>query len=261
MGSKQETAPLIYLYRQAEDYFFRSISKECLDFDDLTTAYLTGVDTEHDNLVFIRKDVDANNEILNQCKDFYKINNTPWNVVVTEKFISSKLERSLKNINFSFIGKSEAMFIDLKKQNKPDNMGNMDIRTVSDRLDQWLKPLAGAFDLTFKVMRQYADVHEMALKNKANFYHFTLFIDNEPISSLTLSLETNIARIHDVGTLPENQNKGYATHLVKHAINEAINMGAEYCFLEASESGISVYQKLGFNPLFKNNTYSFVSSE
>ena len=65
---------LIDLFYKAEDYFFRSISKECLDFDDLATAYLTGVDTEHDNLVFIRKNVDANDEILNQCRDFYKIN-------------------------------------------------------------------------------------------------------------------------------------------------------------------------------------------
>ncbi len=37
------------------------------------------------------------------------------------------------------------------------------------------------------------------------------------------------------------QNKGYATYLMRHAIN----LGANYCFLEASEAGISVYQKLG----------------
>ncbi|MBI2792804.1 MAG: GNAT family N-acetyltransferase [Gammaproteobacteria bacterium] len=248
--------PLIDLFYQAEDYFFRSISKECLDFDELTTAYLTGVDTEYDNLIFIRKDVEQIDEIINRCKDFYKINNTPWNVVVTEQFISNDLERSLKNINFSFSGKSEAMFIELNKQGKHDNVDNMDIRSVGDTLDQWMKPLIEAFDLTFEVMRQYADVHERALKNKANFHHFTLFIDKMPISFLTVSLQANIARIHDVGTLPAYQNKGYATCLVKHAINEAINLGASYCFLEASESGISVYQKLGFKPLFKNNTYS-----
>jgi ribosomal protein S18 acetylase RimI-like enzyme len=69
-------------------------------------------------------------------------------------------------------------------------------------------------------------------------------------------MQSKVARIHDVGTLPEYQNKGYATQLMKHAINEAINLGADYCFLEASESGLSVYQKLGFKPLFKNNYYT-----
>ena len=195
------------LFYKAEDYFFRSISKECLDFDELTTAYLSGVDTEYDNLIFIRKDVDAINEILNRCNDFYKINNTPWNVVVAEQFISNDLQCALKNINFIFSGKSEAMFIDLKKQTKYDSAGTVEIRSVGDKLDQWLKPLIEAFDLTFEVMRQYADVHERALRNSANFHHFTLFIDKVPISSLTLSLQTNIARIHDVGTLTAYQKK------------------------------------------------------
>ncbi|MBS0289830.1 MAG: hypothetical protein JSS07_07355 [Proteobacteria bacterium] len=83
------------------------------------------------NFVFIRKNVDAVDEILNQCRDFYKINNTPWNVVITEQFISSKLERSLKNINFSLAGNSEAMFIALNNQNKRDIADNIDIRSVS----------------------------------------------------------------------------------------------------------------------------------
>lgn len=249
---------LIDLFYKAEDYFFRSISKECLDFGDLATAYLTGVDTEHDNLVVLRNNIAEIDDILNQCRDFYNINGTPWNVVIAEQFTSSIFEHSLKNFSFSLSAKSEAMYIALIKQNKIDNLGNIDIRSVGDKLDQWMKPLIKAFDLPFEVMRQYADVHEMALRNNADFHHFTLFIDKMPISSLTLSLQANNARIHDVGTLPAYQNRGYATHLIKHAINEAINIGVEYCFLEASESGMPVYQKLGFKPLFKNKNYSFV---
>lgn len=250
----------IDLFYQAEDYFFRSISKECLDFDYLTTAYLSGVDCESDNPIYIRKNVEAIDEVLNRCLNFYKANHSPWNVIVTEQFISNDLAHSLKSIGFSLSGKSVAMFIALNKQSKYDNPHNMIIYSVDDKLDQWMKPLIGAFELTFEVMRQYADVHERALRNKANFHHFTLFKDEVPISSLTLSLQANIARIHDVGTLPAYQHKGYATQLVKHAINEAINLGATYCFLEASEAGISVYQKLGFKPLFKYNTYSFAKS-
>jgi hypothetical protein len=32
-------APLINLYRQAEDYFFRGISSKCLNLDDGANAY------------------------------------------------------------------------------------------------------------------------------------------------------------------------------------------------------------------------------
>ncbi len=245
---------LIDSFYQAEDYFFRSLSHECLDFDDLTTAYRTGVNCEGDNLFFIRKEVKAIDYVINRCKDFF--HNTPWNVVVTEQFISNDLEHALKNIGFSPSGKSVAMFIELNNQSKHNIKDDVTIHSVDNKLDQWMIPLIGAFELTIEIMKQYAAVHERALRNKANFHHFTLYKDELPISSLTISMQLKMARIHDVGTLPEYQNKGYATQLMKHAINEAINLGANYCFLEASESGLSVYEKLGFKPLFKNIYYA-----
>lgn len=249
---------LIASFYRAEDYFFRSISKECLEFDEVATAYYTGVDTEHDNIVFVRNDNGTIETILKRCNDFFKLNHSPWTLVVTEQYISDALERCLQNIHYSFIGMSEAMYIDLKKQHKFDLFDNLDIRVASENLEQWMIPLIEAFDLPSKVMQQYADVHKRALNNSANFHHFTLFNNNLPIASLTLSFDDNNARIHDVATLPAYQNKGYATHLMKYAINEAIHLGANYCFLEASEAGLSVYEKLGFQALFKNRTYSLL---
>lgn len=60
-------------------------------------------------------------------------------------------------------------------------------------------------------------------------------------------------------TVPENDNLN--EEIIQWAGGEAINLGADYCFLEASKSGLSVYQKLGFKPLFKNNYYSYTRSE
>lgn len=65
-----------------------------------------------------------------------------------------------------------------------------------------------------------------------------------------------IARIDDLGTLPEFQGKGYATHLMRYVLLETKKLGARHCFLESSDSGLGVYQKLGFETLFKNNIYS-----
>lgn len=250
--------PLIDLFYKSEDYFFRSLSKECLDFDDLTTAYLTGVNLESDNPIYLRKNIDKSDELLNRCKIFYATHNLPWNVIVTEQFVTSDLLPSLSNIGFTLNGKSVAMFLELNEKSIIQINDNMAISLVSDKLDQWLVPLCGAFELTHEIMKQYADAQQRALIKKAHFQHFTLFKDEKPIASLTLSLQANIARISDVGTLPAYQNKGYATSLLKHALNEAIDLGASCCFLESSEVGIPVYQKLGFKPLFRNYTYSYL---
>ncbi len=249
---------IIDLFYQAEDYFFRSISKECLDFDEFATAYFTGINFECDNPVYIRNNIASSNEVLNRCEQFYEKHNSPWNVIVTEQFITNELIQSLNNMGFSLSGKSVAMFVELNKQSKHNIKDDVVIHLVSDKLDQWMLPVGSAFETTAEVTRHYADIHKRALNNKANFHHFTLYKGELPISSLTISLQSNVARIHDVGTLPEYQNKGYATQLMKYAINKASDLGAQYCVLEASESGLTVYEKLGFMPLFKNNTYSQV---
>ncbi len=250
---------VIDLFYQAEDYFFRSLSKKCFNFDDFATAYLTGVDLDSDNPLYIRKNIEPIDDILNCCNDFYHSHNAPWSVIVTEQFISSDLEKSLKNISFNPCGKSVAMFLELnKQQSKQKDTDNIIIQAVDDKLDQWIIPLVGAFESTIDITRQYAYVHQRALENNANFHHYTLYKDDAPISSITLSLQENMARIDDIGTLPAHKNKGYATQLMKHVINQAIDMGAKYCFLEAWESGIavSIYKKLGFMMLYKNTNYT-----
>jgi hypothetical protein len=50
---------------------------------------------------------------------------------------------------------------------------------------------------------------------------------------------------------------GYATQLIKFSLMQAIKMNAKYCFLESSNSGLGIYEKLGFKSLFENTTYIY----
>jgi ribosomal protein S18 acetylase RimI-like enzyme len=86
--------------------------------------------------------------------------------------------------------------------------------------------------------------------------HSSLYKQEQPISSITLSINNDLARIDDVGTLPEFQRKGYATHLIKDALSAAKKLNVNYCFLESSTSSFSIYKSLGFEFLFKNNIYT-----
>jgi ribosomal protein S18 acetylase RimI-like enzyme len=130
------------------------------------------------------------------------------------------------------------------------------IKANDNQLNDWMMPLIGAFESTFEICSIYAMTHKNALKNNINFLHFSLYKKRKPIASITLSLNKNIARIDDVGTLPAFQGKGYATHLMRYVLSVAKERGACYCFLESSDSGVGVYQKLEFKTLFKNNIYS-----
>lgn len=131
------------------------------------------------------------------------------------------------------------------------------IKAHDNQLNDWIMPLVGAFESTIEMCRIYATTHESALKKNINLRHFSLYKQEKSIASITLSMHDNtIARIDDVGTLPTFQGQGYASGLMRYVLSEAKKLGAQYCFLESSDSGLGVYQKLGFEPLFKNNIYS-----
>lgn len=251
-------APLIILYRQAEDYFFRGISSKCLNLGDGANAYMTG--GAELNFIYITRNTNALDKILIQGKQFFDQDNLSFDVIIPQELCTLQMTDALNTIGYPQKSKSVSMVVNLDKFSF-DQTANLADETIikanDDRLNDWMMPLIGAFESTFEICLIYATTHENALKRNINLRHFSLYKQEKPIASITLSMHNDtIARIDDVGTLPEFQGKGYATHLMRYVLSEAKRLGARHCFLESSDSGLGVYQKLGFEPLFKNNIYS-----
>ncbi len=248
----------IQKFRQAENYFFKNISCKLLEIDSNAIAYMTGVQVADLNLVYIDKRVTSLEKILNQAKIFYDQDKLPFIILIPEEYCSTVIEKTFKNLGYERKETSVAMALSLNNlvlKNQNGLNEKIEIKENNNHLEQWLVPLISAFGSTFNITEQYAKTHEQALKKNIKLHHFSLYQNNKPIASMTLSLNNKMARIDDVGTLPEFQGRGYATKLMQHALLEAKKLGATDCFLEASESGLSIYQQLGFKPLFKNHIY------
>lgn len=250
-------APLTNLYRQAEDYFFRGISSKCLDLDDGAHAYMTG--GAELNFIYITRNTNALDKILIKGKQFFDQDNLSFDVIISQELCTPQMADVLNTMGYPQKSKSVSMVADLDRF-ATDQTASFDseitIKSNDNKLNDWMMPLIGAFESTIEICRIYAGIHENALKRNINLRHFSLYKQEKPIASITLSMNDAIARIDDVGTLPEFQGKGYATHLMRYLLFEAKKLGARHCFLESSDSGLGVYQKLGFETLFKNNIYS-----
>lgn len=193
--------------------------------------------------------------MLDTTVNFFQEKQVPWSIAIQEEVLNFDVENALKERGWMISDElAFAMVIDLKNKTLINDMATAqnDIRLTNTQLDDWMLPLVEAFGPTSDDGKQYKKMHEIALKEGADWYHFTLYDDHHPVSSITLSIHDNLARIDDLGTLPAYQKKGYGTHLLNHALQEAKKRQVEYCFLEASEMGISLYQKLGFQSLFRN---------
>lgn len=251
-------APLTNLYRQAEDYFFRGISSKCLDLDDGAHAYMTG--GAELNFIYITRYTNALDKILIQGTQFFDQDKLTFDVIIPQELCTPQMADVLNTMGYPQKSKSVSMAVDLDRF-AMDQTASFDDKTMikanDNQLNDWMMPLVGAFESTIEICRIYANTHDNALKRNINLRHFSLYKQDKPIASITLSMHGNtIARIDDVGTLPAFQGKGYASALMRYVLSEAKKLGARHCFLESSDSGLGVYQKLGFETLFKNNIYS-----
>ncbi|MCP5369572.1 MAG: GNAT family N-acetyltransferase [Rickettsiaceae bacterium] len=249
---------LMDLYRQAEDYFFRGISSKCLDLDNDAHSYMTG--GAELNFIYITRHTNALDKILTEGKQFFDQENLSFDVIIPQELCAPQMADVLNAMGYTQKSKSVSMVVGLDRF-ATDQTGSFDsettIKSNDNQLNDWMMPLIGAFESTIEICKVYAARHESALKKNINLRHFSLYKQKQPIASITLSMcDNTIARIDDVGTLPAFQGKGYATRLMRYVLSEAKRLGARYCFLESSDSGLGVYQKLGFETLFKNNIYS-----
>ncbi len=247
------------LFYQAEDYFTKGISKKFLELRDGVTLYMTGADEANLNFVCIRKSVPSLATVLKQSKRFFDKHKLPFVVVIPEDIATDEMKDDLKSIGYLQTSTGVAMWArleDVTTDIVPSFNDDVVIHDNNKKLNEWMMPLITAFKSNFEVTSQWASAHENALKKGIKLHNFSLYALGQPACSITLSLHNNLARIDNVGTLPALQNRGYATYLIKHALLAAKKFGATHCFLESSESGFSLYQKLGFKPLFKHNFYS-----
>ncbi|WP_094090593.1 GNAT family N-acetyltransferase [Legionella clemsonensis] len=245
------TSQLIRYFYQSEDYFFRAISKESFNVADQAMVYITDIPVASLNLVVIPRPIDKVELFLKKINSLFIKKSLPWAAVFSAIDPGESLKNYLEGINFAESENTTPMCIDLNQVPSFSPDERLVIKTTDNQLTDWKLPLIEAFHSTVELTSLYQKTHEYALEKKTQLHHLTLYLKEQPVSSLTLSFHGKLARIDDFGTLPACQGKGYGTYLLSFALDKIKQLGIELCFLEAAETGLSLYEKMGFKILFK----------
>jgi GNAT superfamily N-acetyltransferase len=247
-------ARLNSLFYKAEHYFFEAISSRFCSFGSHSAAYGTEIQDPGLNILFIREAVPSLEQIIVEGSAFFKTAEISWYVEIPLHLCSEAWLKELAKYGFHPTEVTVAMALPLKMSSDL-HQEISEIKPMNNRLDEWAMPLIAFPSTTIAVNKEYKNRHERALMRNKALFHFSLFENSEVISSLTLSLNEGLARIDDVATKPGFQGKGYATKLIKYALHTAAKKGASFCFLEASQKGLSIYQNMNFRCLFENQTF------
>ncbi|STX50949.1 GNAT family acetyltransferase [Legionella busanensis] len=239
-------------YHKLEQQFFSLLSFEKIDLGCLT-AFATGVKAPNLNPAIVNSVKPLLENHLLTCECFYLQKNLPWALILPDYLLTADSSTLLDAQKLSLVDKGVAMELDLKSYVSIPL--ELEIKEMKHELETWSIPILYGFESTPAITSIYTKQHQSAVYVNDNIYHFSGFVENNPICSLTLTIDENSARLDDIATLPAYQKRGYATKLIHAALRHATNLGIKTCFLEASALGLNVYKRIGFQPLFSNLYY------
>lgn len=251
------TRYVIDRYEQAERFFWSNISLETAQING-TEVFTSGVNNKFLNCAIQRRPLAESTfqDTFDNISTFYNSHHIPWVWIIREDLIEPGF---LPSIPLPLLDKSTMMFCKLDEPIPEAFHSKLQILENNQNLTDWGICLSQAYEPSTQQVtpysqatQQYILAHQKESWGKTKFHHFVAYVDKAPVSCLTLSLQNGMARLDDVGTIPSQQKKGYATELIIHVLNYAKHLGADICFLESSQAGIKMYQRIGFSALYSN---------
>jgi ribosomal protein S18 acetylase RimI-like enzyme len=164
--------------------------------------------------------------------------------VAPEKYISSEHSNVLKKYGFVPLKKLSGMNLNVHPQN--DFSLSQEItfeELISDNLLNQYNNL-----INTDLLNKELPLDSTTLKGLKNseVKQFGLLKNGKLISALLLCLLNNKGGLYFIVTRKEFQKQGYASSLIKSAINYSYNINLNELILHANQNSVELYKKIGF---------------
>ena len=244
-------------FHTLEDYFSNGISLKQLPMGKNSIAYIDGIDSPHFNVLLQREVIQEVELFINEVNLFFNKNGVyKWVFNVRNDLDSENLQNALRKHSFTFEESSTALCYSFEQNSRPTNEISLNIRPVEHNNSEWLGVLKAGFESTDIITNQYCQALERSKFKGISMQHFLGYMQNVPVTTITLTFLNGCIRIDNVAPHPNYQRLGYATKMLKFALNFSKKMGVGSCFLDASSKGLGLYKRIGFFELFTYKIYS-----
>jgi GNAT superfamily N-acetyltransferase len=127
-----------------------------------------------------------------------------------------------------------------------------------NQLDIWAQTLAWGFGEGENEANWVRDVYrKIGLGDDVNFRHYLGWLDGKAVATTSLFLGAGVAGIYFVMTVPEARRQGIGAGITLAALQNARAMGDRVGVLGASEPGVPVYQRIGFQEYCQIGIYEW----
>lgn len=156
-------------------------------------------------------------------------------------------------------GEVPGMAVDLAGlENKPETIANFTIQKVSNPEMQTLWARIAGVGTGFPDVATEAMARVEATLTDPQYkaqHRYIGSLDGTPVATSALVLDSGVAGIYAVATIPEARGKGIGRAMTVMPLLEARQDGYRVGILQASSMGYSLYKKIGFKDVCKYRLY------
>lgn len=194
--------------------------------------------------------------------DFFRSRNLRWTYWLCDDYVNAGIRFGLSNAPqtlFSKFGMSPltqpvGMFADRLLPPK-HRLPELEIRRVGDEPTRraFAHITSVAFEIPLKVC---LDVYGSGDAWLGDFHGFVGYADQLPVTTTATVVAANVVGVYSVGTLPLYRKRGYAEAVVRQALaREKEPTGIDASILQATQSGLRLYQQMGYRKVTKFSVY------
>ena len=84
----------------------------------------------------------------------------------------------------------------------------------------------------------------------------TILVNQRPVTTAAAIITGDVIGLYSVATVPESRRSGYAEAIIRKIVEEARrSTGIERTVLQATQSGLALYQRMGYQSVTNFNVY------
>lgn len=219
---------------------FHSESLTCVD---------SGIPCDTFNIIHITNGQQLVKDELTRVVDHFRKKDFPFCIWIGHEHLTEKVKSIFSVLSITQKNIEPGMLLDLSRYPLIENQLHENIRIVKTRkeLDDFARVIAANWVPPDRNVIEYYDrVAEMILSNTDNLF-IVGYLDNEAVSVLEMfPSDERTVGLYGLATIERFRGRGIGSAMMTYALNNAKERGYSQAILQASEDGIGIYTRYGF---------------
>lgn len=197
--------------------------------------------------------VDVDFAALEDAIQYYRNKQLEFCIWINEENLTGSLRQKFDSLNVHTAEGEKGMILDLIEYSPPTSSLHANVQVVqsSDQLHSFSKAIAENWTPPDQHVISYYQKTQSQYLDPSSKIILLVYMDrSNGVSTIEMFPSDNqTIGLYGLTTLQEYRGKGIGSAMMSFALNKAKELGYKHVILQATEDGMGIYQKIGFQQI------------